>query len=105
MEGQVIKLNVNALGTYGAWGTTILYLVIFFGIIYVMMIRPQQRQQKKHQEMLAKLKVNDHVVTSGGIHGRITKIKESSLILRIAEKVEVEFEKNAVAFVAGQENK
>lgn len=98
-------IKLNTLGAYGAWGTTILYLVVFFGIIYFMMIRPQQRQQKRHQEMLAKLKVNDRVVTTGGIHGRVSKIKESSLILRVAEKVEVEFEKNAIAFVAGQESK
>lgn len=86
------------------WTGTILYLLFFFAIIYFLMIRPQQKQQKKRQEMLNSLKVNDGVVTIGGIHGRIIKIKENSLILRIADKVEVEFDKAAIARIKGQED-
>ncbi|MBC7336553.1 MAG: preprotein translocase subunit YajC, partial [Clostridia bacterium] len=72
----------------GAWSASFLYLAVFFAIMYFLLIRPQQRQQKKRQEMLSKLRVNDHIVTAGGIHGRITKIKENSLIVRIVDKVE-----------------
>lgn len=86
-----------------AWGGSIFYLVIFFAIIYFLMIRPQQTQQKRHREMLANLKVNDHIVTVGGIHGRITRLKENRITVRIADKVEVEVEKTAVASVVGQE--
>ncbi|MDN5347877.1 MAG: preprotein translocase subunit YajC [Clostridia bacterium] len=85
------------------WGGTLFYLVIFFAILYFLMIRPQQKQQKKRREMLSKLKVDDRVVTIGGIHGRITKIKDTTVIVRIADKVEVEFEKNAIAYVPSQE--
>lgn len=86
-----------------AWGGSIFYLVIFFAIIYFLMIRPQQIQQKKRREMLANLKVNDHIITVGGIHGRITRLKEDRITVRIADKVEVEMEKTAVAAVAGRE--
>ncbi|MGB9661978.1 MAG: preprotein translocase subunit YajC [Moorellaceae bacterium] len=87
------------------WGLTIFYLVFFFAIFYFLVIRPQQRQQKQRQEMLSKLKVDDRVVTVGGLHGRITKIKEDTVILRIADRVEVEVNKNAIAYVPGQEAK
>ncbi|MGB9858865.1 MAG: preprotein translocase subunit YajC [Moorellaceae bacterium] len=87
------------------WGLTIFYLVFFFAIFYFLVIRPQQRQQKQRQEMLSKLKVDDRVVTVGGLHGRITKIKEDTVILRIADRVEVEVNKNAIAYLPGQEAK
>ncbi|MBS3977399.1 MAG: preprotein translocase subunit YajC [Syntrophomonadaceae bacterium] len=81
------------------WAGTFGYLLIFFAIIYFMMIRPQQKQQKQRREMLSKLRTNDHIVTIGGVHGRITRLKEDRLSLRIADKVEVELEKSAVAHV------
>ena len=86
-------------GMNANWSVSIIYLVAFFGLMYLMVIRPQQRQQKKRQEMLSKLKVNDPIVTTGGIHGRITRIKENTLIARIADKVEIEVDKSAVAYV------
>lgn len=84
------------------WTGTILYLLFFFAIIYFLMIRPQQKQQKKRQEMISNLKVNEAVVTIGGIHGRIIKLKDDSVVIRIADKVEVEFDKAAVGRVLGQ---
>ncbi|GAW92705.1 preprotein translocase subunit YajC [Calderihabitans maritimus] len=88
-----------------AWAGTIIYAVLFFAIMYFLLIRPQQKQQKKRQEMIKALKVNDPVVTIGGIHGRITKIKDTSIMIRIADKVEIELEKSAVAYVPGKQNK
>ncbi|NLC76183.1 MAG: preprotein translocase subunit YajC, partial [Clostridia bacterium] len=57
----------------GQWGGTIIYLAVFFGIIYFLMIRPQQKQQKQRMEMLNSVKVNDRIITIGGIHGKIVK--------------------------------
>jgi len=87
------------------WGGTIFYLLIFMGILYFLMIRPQQKQQKQRQAMLAGLKVEDRVVLAGGLHGRITKMKDNTMMVRIADKVEVEVEvdKSGVAYVPGQE--
>ncbi|MDN5326247.1 MAG: preprotein translocase subunit YajC [Moorella sp. (in: firmicutes)] len=85
------------------WAVTIFYLLIFMGILYFLMIRPQQKQQKQRQAMLAGLKVDDRVVLAGGLHGRITKIKDNTLMVRIADKVEVEVDKAGVAYVPGQE--
>jgi len=84
------------------WTGTLFYLIVFMGILYFLLIRPQQKQQKQRQEMIDNLKVDDRVVVSGGIHGRITKIKDNTLMVRIADKVEIEIDKSGVAYVPGQ---
>lgn len=81
----------------------VLYLVVFFGIMYFLMIRPQQKQAKQRQALLSSLKVRDKVVTSGGIYGKITKVKENSVMLLIAEKVEVEVSKSGIVSVENRE--
>ncbi len=81
------------------FSTVLLYLVVFFVLIYFLMIRPQQVQQKKRKEMLEQLNVNDRVVTLGGIHGKITKIDEDELTLKVADKVEIKIDKAAVGRV------
>ncbi|HHX50448.1 MAG TPA: preprotein translocase subunit YajC [Clostridia bacterium] len=85
------------------WTGTILYLGVFFAIIYFLMIRPQQKQQKQRQQMLGSVKVNDRIVTIGGIHGRVLKMKDDILTVRIADKTEIEIEKSAVGRIAGRE--
>ncbi|MEW6621744.1 MAG: preprotein translocase subunit YajC [Bacillota bacterium] len=79
-----------------------IYIAIFFAILYFLMIRPQQKQQKKRKKMLEELRVDDAIVTIGGMHGRITKLRDDSFTLRISDKVEVEFDKSAVGYVKGK---
>jgi preprotein translocase subunit YajC len=71
-------------------------IVIIGGIFYFLLIRPQQKQQKKLQEMVSSLKINDEVVTSGGIIGKIKEVKETSFIIQSAEKSFLEIGKSAV---------
>lgn len=78
---------------------TIIYIVLLFGLLYFLMIRPQQQRQKKHQDMLRNIKVNDKVVTAGGIYATVVKVKEDSFILRIADNVRVEVLKSAIGQV------
>lgn len=75
---------------------TILYIVVLFGLLYFLMIRPQQQRQKKHQEMIKALKVNDKVITVGGLYGTVVKLKEDSVILRVSDSVRVEILKTAI---------
>ncbi len=82
---------------------SLLYIVGLFAILYFLMIRPQQQRQKKHQEMIKKLKVDDRIVTVGGIFGTIVKVKEDSLILRVSDNVRIEILKSAVSQVIGRE--
>ncbi len=78
----------------GYWG--ILVWVGILGLFYFILIRPQQKQQKAHRQLIADLEVGDHIVTIGGFKGKITKIKETSLVIRTAPDVELEIIKNAV---------
>ncbi len=80
-------------------------IVIMFGIIYFLVLRPQQKQQQQLKEMIAALKINDEVVTNGGIIGRIKEIRETSFIIQSAEKTFLEIGKSAVIGVKAPEEK
>ena len=81
-----------------------IYIAIFFAILYFLMIRPQQKQQKKRKEMMDSLNVDDAIVTIGGVHGKVTKIGEETITLKVADKIEIDFDKTAVGYVKGKEN-
>jgi preprotein translocase subunit YajC len=74
-------------------------------IFYFLIIRPQRQQQKKIKEMLANLKKNDEVVTTSGIHGTVTIIKEKTVVLRVDEGCRIEFDRESIAAVINTEIK
>jgi len=63
------------------------------------LIRPQQKKQKDHAQMVAKLDKNDEVITTGGIHATVISVGEKTAILRIADNVKVEIEKSSITQV------
>ena len=68
------------------------------GIMYFLMIRPQQKRQKEMQEMLRKLKVGDKVMTTAAALGTITKVNEKTVVVALAPKnIEIEFARGAIA--------
>jgi len=78
---------------------SVIYIIGLFALLYFLLIRPQQVRQKKHTEMIKNLQVNDPVVTVGGVYGVIVKLKEDTVILKVAENVKLEFLKTAIAQV------
>ncbi|MFA6379136.1 MAG: preprotein translocase subunit YajC [Candidatus Omnitrophota bacterium] len=70
---------------------------LIFAIFYFLVIKPQKQKQNEFQKMLNALKKNDDIVTSGGIHGTIVNIKETTLVIRIDENVKIEIDRSAVA--------
>lgn len=68
---------------------TVFPFILIFVIMYFMVIRPQQKKGKEHQEMLKKLKKNDEVMTSGGIYGKVIDLKETVVTLEIAPNVRI----------------
>ncbi|MGO0122714.1 preprotein translocase subunit YajC [Desulfothermobacter acidiphilus] len=78
---------------------SILWLVAIVALFYFLLIRPQQVRQRKHQEMIKALKVEDRVVTVGGIIGTIAKIKEDTVVLKVADNVRIEVLKQAIGQV------
>jgi preprotein translocase subunit YajC len=95
----------EAPGACGEGGSSsLLFIVILFAIMYFLFFRPTQVQQKKHKEMLESLQKGDKVISSGGIHGKITQIKDSTLKLKVDEKTEIEIEKGMIRKVLRKEN-
>ena len=75
----------------------ILPLFLIIGVFYLLLIRPQQKRQRQLQETISNLKVNDKIVTTGGIIGVITAVKESSFLIRSADKSILEVARTAIA--------
>ena len=95
-------------GTSGAGGGggglgPFIPLILMFAIFYFLLIRPQQKKQKKHRELLGSLKKGDTVVTSGGLHGKITGITDTIVTLEIAEKVRVKVGRGFISGLASKE--
>jgi preprotein translocase subunit YajC len=73
--------------------------LLLFAAMYFFMIAPQRRKQKEHEKMLSALSSGDEVVTTGGIYGTITNVKEDRFVVRIAENTKVELGKSFVQAV------
>ncbi|HEY2801945.1 MAG TPA: preprotein translocase subunit YajC [Chthoniobacterales bacterium] len=78
---------------------SLLPIVFIFVIGYYVMIRPQMRRQKEQQKLVAALKTGDRVVTASGIHGLITNVKETTVLVKVADNVKLEMDKTAVTNV------
>jgi len=77
--------------------------LIFIGVIfYFLLIRPQQKQRKEQQKLIGALKTGDKVITSAGIHGMISNVKERTVLLKVADNVKIEIDKAAVATVVAR---
>jgi len=79
--------------------TTIIFIVMIIAILYFLLFMPQRKQEQKRKAMIQNLQKGDAVVTSGGIHGTISRIKEESVVIKIAEKTEITIERNSVSKV------
>jgi preprotein translocase subunit YajC len=100
-------MNVQALSAWQVGGTswlTVAPLVFIFAIFYFLLIMPQQRRQKKWQQMLSDLKTGDRVVTSGGLRGTIVALREDSLHLRVPpDNLRLEVTRSSVVSVGSEE--
>jgi preprotein translocase subunit YajC len=76
--------------------TNFMPLILVFGVFYFLVIRPQSKKAKVHQQMLTQLKKGDDVVTSGGIIGRITGIKDDEVTLQVQEGVRIRVLRSAI---------
>jgi len=83
-------------GLFGGGGGMMLPLLAMFAIFYFIVLRPQSKRQKELQKMLAELKKGDDVVTSGGIIGKISGMKDTELTLQLQEGVRIRVLRSAV---------
>ena len=76
---------------------TVVYIVAIFAIIYLLILRPQKKRQKQHDDLVNALSLGVEIVTIGGIHGEVSRIKDATLWIKVSNNVEIEIEKSAVA--------
>jgi len=74
-------------------------ILLIFVIFYFLLIRPQKKAQDVHKKMVAGLKKNDDVITSGGIHGTIVNVKDATVMMRVDDNVKIEVQKNSISHV------
>jgi len=87
-----------APGPAGGIGFFIPFIFIFV-IMYFVLFRPQKKRQQQQQRLISSLKTGDQVVTNAGIHGLIANVKETTVMLKVADNVKIEMEKSAIANV------
>ena len=89
----------------GGSGLTVLLPLLLIPVLYLVMIRPQQKRQKQWQAMLGSIKAGDRITTAGGIRGIILSIKDDTIIIRVApDNLKLEVAKNAIASVTTEES-
>ena len=74
-------------------------IIMMFGVVYLLMIRPQQKQRKEHQKMIDSVVIGDKVVTQAGIIGKITNIKDNTIIIKIDENTNTKIEVTRASIV------
>lgn len=79
--------------------SSIIMLVGFVVIFYLMLIRPQQKRAKEHKNLVASIAKGDEVTLNGGILGRVAKVTDEFIVLELADKVDIKVQKSAVAAV------
>ncbi len=100
-----VLLMAPSSGGSSAW-SSILMLVMIIVIFYFFMIRPQQKRQKEEKKFRESLQKGQRVITIGGLHGKVAEVKETTVLLEVANDVKIEVEKTSIALsVLSSENK
>jgi preprotein translocase subunit YajC len=100
MQDIIFALSGAGSGEGGPslW-TSFIPILFIFVIFYFLLIRPQQKKQKQHQEMISAVKKGDRIITNGGIYGTVADVKEHVIVLKIAEEVKIELVRSSIATV------
>lgn len=77
--------------------STVIMMVLMFGVLYFFMIRPQQKKAKDARKFRESLQKGAKVVTIGGIHGKVVEVSEKTVLMEVSDGVKLRFEKSAVA--------
>src|SRR5580704_6715597 len=97
MQEQSVSMQfAQSAGSSGILSTLLMFGAMF-AILYFILIRPQQKQQKKHQELLAGLKKGDEVILSSGIMGKVFAVEDRVVIVEVNDKMKLKVLKQAVS--------
>jgi|ETNmetMinimDraft_35_1059890.scaffolds.fasta_scaffold370046_1 preprotein translocase subunit YajC len=93
--GGCLPADAEGGGGSSIW-TMLIFVVFLFGLMYFVMIRPQRKRQKEHQQLIEELQRGDRVITAGGIHGAIESISEDSVIIKVESGATMRVAKGSV---------
>lgn len=108
MHGLLFAFSTNPSGQQQGGPSLLMSLIpilFIFLIFYLLLILPQQKKQKKHVQMINALHKGDRIVTSAGIYGTVSDVKEDRLVVSIADEVKIEILKSAVAAVIDRKDR
>jgi preprotein translocase subunit YajC len=106
-EAAVPQTTTGAAATTasGSIWSLLFPFILIFGLMYFLIIMPQKRQEKKHRDMLSKLKKDDKIMTSSGIIGKIVSINNDYVRIRTADKTELDITKSSIVAILSKANK
>jgi len=99
MDLLISTAQAAETGAQGGSLMSLVPLILIFVIFYFLLIRPQSKRQKEHQQMVASLEKGDEVVTSGGVIGQLTHVGEQFVTVEVADRIEVKIQRHAVTAV------
>jgi preprotein translocase subunit YajC len=106
MFNPALAMAAPAGGQGGAGGLGMFVpMIVIFAIFYFMLIRPQQRKEKERRAMIAAVKTGDRIVFAGGILGTVVNVKETTLMVKVADNVKFEILRAAVSRVMDKDEK
>lgn len=88
---------MNILLQTQAGGNPLIFFVLIFGVFWFFMIRPQVKKQKSERKFREEIKKGDKVVTSGGIHGKISNVSEGTVLVDAGEGIKLKIAKSAIS--------
>ena len=110
MVGLLVPLLIFIGGCVPAGGegeggfdyTIIIFLILIFGVFYFLLIRPQRKRQKQHEELVQELQKGDKVIRTGGIYGTIESLSQDSIVLKIESGATIRIARSSVAGQRGK---
>ena len=99
MNFNLLNLATDTTGTpTGSPIVLIIYMVVIFGAMYFLMIRPQRKQQKQEAKMRSELQIGDEIITIGGIYGRVVSLKDDSIVIESSgDRSKIQISRSAVS--------
>jgi preprotein translocase subunit YajC len=82
-------------GTTNIWGTVI-FAILILAVMYFLLIRPQRKRQKEHEELMTELRRGDRVITTGGIYGQIESLSQDSVVLKVESGATIRVARNSI---------
>lgn len=92
----ILAANQAADGTQQSQGGFWIMMILLFVVMWLFMIRPQQKKQKELENQRKQMKAGDRIVTAGGIHGKIEKVQDDTMTIEIAKGVSIKIDKSSV---------